>query len=47
MFLRDIICVNLNIGQAREVRAKDAADGAATDDADLDSHALFRASNPV
>ncbi len=47
MILRDIVGVDFDIGQAREVSAEDAADGAATDDADFDAHALFRASKPV
>src|SRR6266852_1404124 len=47
MFLRNIVCVNLHIGQAREMGAEDAADGAAADYTDFDAHALFRASSPV
>jgi hypothetical protein len=39
--------MDLDIGQAREVRAENTADGAAADDADCDAHALFRASKPV
>ena len=47
MFLRDIVGMDFDIGQAREVSAENTADGAAADDADRDVHALFRASKPV
>ena len=33
--------------QTREVRAENAADSAASDDTNLDAHAVFRASSPV
>src|SRR5260370_12841654 len=47
MRLRNVVGVDFDIGEARKVGAEDAADGSATDDANLDAHAVFRASNPV
>jgi hypothetical protein len=47
MLLGDVIGVDFHIGEAREVCAENAADGAAADNTDLDAHALFRASSPV
>jgi hypothetical protein len=47
MFLHYVVSVDFHIGEAREVRAENASDGAAADDADFDAHAVFRASKPV
>src|SRR6266404_682548 len=47
MVLGDIIGVNFHIREARQVCAENAADSAASDDTNLDAHAVFRASSPV
>jgi len=47
MVLGDIIGVNFHVREARQVCAENAADSAASDDTNLDAHAVFRASSPV
>ena len=47
MLLGNVVGVNFYIGEARKVGPENAADGAAADDADSDTHADFRASSPV
>ena len=47
MLLRHIVRMDFHVQQPREMRAEDATDGSASDDANLDAHELFRASRPV
>jgi hypothetical protein len=47
MLSRDVIRVDLDVSQAGKVRAENAADGAAANDADFYAHAVFRDSSPV
>src|SRR5215470_13418180 len=44
---RNVISVNLDIRQFRQMRAKDAADCPASHDANSHAHAVFSASSPV
>ena len=47
VFFPDIVGMHFHIGKAREVSTENAADGAAADNADFDTHAGLRASKPV
>ena len=46
LFFRNIVSMQLNIFETREMCAEDAADCSATDDANLDLHAVFNSSAP-
>ena len=47
MLLRNVVGVYFDIREMREVRAENAADRPATDNANFDTHAVLRASSPV